>query len=188
MPAPVFTVGHSTHSPDAFAALLRMHGVSLICDVRSRPYSRHNPQFNRETLRDDLTARGMDYAYFGGELGGREAGADKTDYRRIARGEAFAAGLARLQNAIRGRRAALMCAEKDPFTCHRTILICRALRENAEIEIRHILADGAILPHRDFEERLMHAAGVVPDMFTDAAECLQLAYDKQGEKIAFAGG
>jgi uncharacterized protein (DUF488 family) len=181
------TVGHSNHALGAFAGLLHKHGVSLVCDVRSQPYSRYNPQFNRETLRDDLAARGVDYAYFGDELGGREA-AGKTDYRRIAQSENFASGLARLRRVIAGRRAALMCAEKDPLACHRTILICRALREAPDVEIRHILADGAILSHHDFERRLMQAVRIIPDMFTDEAQCISRAYDKQGEKIAYAAG
>ena len=71
MSAPVFTIGHSTHSQDAFIDLLRAHYVEAIADVRSMPYSRMNPQFNRESLMPALRASGIKYVFLGRELGAR---------------------------------------------------------------------------------------------------------------------
>ncbi len=68
--ASVFTIGHSTHDSEAFVALLQRYGVTEIADVRSSPYSRFNPQFNRETLANRLAACGIEYAFLGSELFG----------------------------------------------------------------------------------------------------------------------
>ena len=67
----IFTVGHSTHAAEAFVALLRTHGVTAVADLRSAPYSRFNPQFNRETLARALEAQRIRYVFLGRELGAR---------------------------------------------------------------------------------------------------------------------
>ena len=67
----VFTIGHSTHPQERFIALLRQHGITALCDVRSKPYSRMNPQFNREELEEALLAHGIAYRFLGEELGAR---------------------------------------------------------------------------------------------------------------------
>jgi uncharacterized protein (DUF488 family) len=64
----VFTVGHSTHTIEAFFALLSRHGVTALADVRSTPYSRTNPQFNRETLDRHLKAQSIKYVFLGADL------------------------------------------------------------------------------------------------------------------------
>ena len=69
MKAVVYTIGHSTHSIDHFTALLKSHDIDAIADVRSSPYSRHNPQFNRETLRNAMRAAGIWFVFLGEELG-----------------------------------------------------------------------------------------------------------------------
>ena len=71
MQGTVFTIGHSTHPQDHFIALLRKHGIAALCDVRSRPYSRRNPQFNRDELERSLQAHGIVYRFLGRELGAR---------------------------------------------------------------------------------------------------------------------
>ena len=128
----VFTVGHSTHALDDFLALLLRHGITAIADVRSSPYSRMNPQFNRETLHAALKGAGIAYVFLGAELGARSRDPDcyedgKVQYDRLARTAAFQRGLARVQQGAAQYRLALMCAEKEPLDCHRTILVARHL-------------------------------------------------------------
>ena len=65
----IYTIGHSTHTTDRFIELLLMHEISAVCDVRSHPYSRFNPQFNREVLQEELKRNGIAYVYLGKELG-----------------------------------------------------------------------------------------------------------------------
>src|SRR6266436_9104737 len=97
----VFTVGHSTHSLDVFVAMLQRHGVTALADVRSTPFSRFNPQFNKESLEAALKASGIKYVFLGRELGARSD--DRTcyergrvQYARLARTEAFRQGIERV--------------------------------------------------------------------------------------------
>jgi len=71
--ARIYTIGHSIHPAERCVALLGAHAIALLCDVRGVPYSRRNPQFNRETLEKTLAAAGIDYLFLGAELGAREA-------------------------------------------------------------------------------------------------------------------
>ena len=77
-----------------------------------------------------------------------------------------------------------MCAEKDPLTCHRTILVCRALK-NPSISIFHISGDGALESHTAAEKRLMQTLGIKPDMFQDEETCIEDAYKQQAARIAY---
>ena len=186
----LFTIGHSIHSLERFVALLKTHGVTALCDVRSSPYSRYTPQFNRESLKDELAKHRIIYLYLGAELGPRSSDptcyeGGKVQYNRLAAKEIFQQGLGRLQKGMATHRIALMCAEKDPLTCHRMLLICRNLRGD-DIVIRHILEDGALEDNRDTEKRLMKLLKIDPaDLFSTEADQIQRAYDLQGEKVAY---
>lgn len=186
----LFTIGHSTHTTEEFIELLSKHKITAICDVRSSPYSRHNPQFNRENLQNDLNKNGIAYVYLGKELGPRtddpwcyEDG--KVIYERIAKTEIFQQGIARLKDGFKTYTVAIMCAEKDPITCHRMILICRQLR-NESVEINHILDNGTLEGNQDAQERLKRHLKI-PDMdlFRTEEELIEDAYNIQGQKIAY---
>jgi uncharacterized protein (DUF488 family) len=190
MQSKIYTVGHSTYPLAQFIALLRQHRISAICDVRSSPYSRYNPQFNRETLRDELKKQGVSYVYLGKELGPRsddpkcyEEG--RVRYDRLAKTALFQQGITRLKEGMKSFQIALMCAEKDPIVCHRTILVCRSL-EKEGITIAHILKDGSVEAHGDTMNRLREFLKLPEyDMFTPAEQMNQRAYDLQGQKIAY---
>ncbi|HEX7513810.1 MAG TPA: DUF488 domain-containing protein [Candidatus Methylomirabilis sp.] len=142
----LFTIGHSNHSIGRFVELLRLHAIEIVCDVRSTPYSRFNPQFNRELLATALEAQGIAYLFLGNELGGKPRDGDYpaddgARFALMAKSERFRSGLERLLKEARGRRTAVMCAEKDPGQCHRGLLICPNLP--AGVAIHHILADGS---------------------------------------------
>ena len=187
----LLTIGHTTHSFDEFVALLQQHGVTAVADVRSRPYSRRLEQFNREPLAAGLGGAGIWYVFLGGELGARRDepqcyDGERADYRRIAQLPKFRAGLDRVREGSERFRIALVCAEKEPLDCHRTILVCRHLRE--EFHIQHILADGTIEEHAQTEKRLVREMDVCRTLFepdlTDE-ELIQRAYDLRGEQIAY---
>jgi uncharacterized protein (DUF488 family) len=185
----IYTIGHSTHETAHFIRLLQQHGITAVSDLRSHPYSRYNPQFNRETLQRDLKGAGIAYVFLGNELGPRSEDPDcyigeKVSYRRLARTEPFSQGLRRLETGMKQHRIALMCSEKDPITCHRMILVCRHLRAK-DRRIRHILEDGALEENPAAEKRLMKALKIPPaDLFNSQAEQIERAYDRQGERIA----
>jgi len=189
--AELFTVGHSTHTAEHFIGLLQQHDITAIGDVRSRPYSRYNPQHNRETIATALKQHRIAYVFLGAELGARSENPDcyvggKASYDRLAAEPSFRRGLARLRRGMREYRVALMCAEKDPLTCHRTILVARQLR--AECAIKHILADGGIETQAEAEARLMRMLKIDPDLARDAGQCVAEAYAVQEGKIAYVRG
>lgn len=183
-PPIVYTVGHSNHPIAAFLALLTGAGITAIADVRSAPYSRRNPQFNRAPLKASLNQAGIAYLWLGDVLGARpddpalrrpDGGGD---YGLIAASEGFARGLDRVLDGATRHRVALMCAERDPLDCHRTALVGRALSGRGTA-LRHVLADGRVADHAEIEDRLI--AGSFPDgpdLFAgDRAVRLEEAYD-----------
>lgn len=190
MGQPVFSIGHSTHSVEHLLGLLKQHSITAICDVRSQPYSRMNPQFNREPLRDALRAEGIAYVFLGKELGARSD--DRSCYRDgqvqydlLAATDSFRQGLKRVREGSEKYRVALMCAEKDPLQCHRTILVSRHLVVEG-IDVCHILADGTVEPHEKSIDRLMNQLRLPQsDMFRSREEIVADAYRIQGEAIAY---
>jgi uncharacterized protein (DUF488 family) len=185
----LFTIGHSNHSLENFLALLQVHRIQALIDVRSSPYSARLPQFNREPLKAALRAADIRYLFLGDELGARRSERDcyvdgVARYDRIAKAPAFQSGLDRVTKGIQKFRSALMCAEKDPLECHRTILVCRYLRNVSQIE--HIRADGSLESHEEAEARLMVEERVpTDDFFIPQEELLARAYDQRGRKTAY---
>jgi uncharacterized protein (DUF488 family) len=186
----LFTIGHSNHETGRFIELLAMHRITVLCDVRSSPYSRYNPQFNRELLQGALKAGGIAYVFLGNELGPRSDDPacyvdGKVRYARLAATENFRRGLERLRAGMKTYRVAIMCAEKDPIGCHRMILVCRALRKEP-VEIEHILEDGSLEPLRRSEQRMLLELKLPQlRLFEDPEGLIQRAYDTQGERIAY---
>jgi len=185
----LFTIGHSTHTVEYFIGLLKEHSITAICDVRSKPYSHYNPQFNRESLKKALKNNNIEYVFLGKELGARSENPScyidgKVQYNYLVDEPLFQQGINRLSQGMRQYAIALMCAEKDPITCHRMILICREMRSITD-QINHILADGKIETNPEAENRLMNALRIVPDMFKNRDECIEEAYDRQSHRIAY---
>jgi uncharacterized protein (DUF488 family) len=151
----LFTIGHSSHPLERFAALLRGAGVTQVADVRRWPRSRRHPHFDDDALAVELAPSGIAYAHLP-ELGGHRdpvAGSvnDGWDvaafngYADHLASAEFARGLARLDALAAARPTAVMCAEGDWRRCHRQLLAdVLALRGD---DVRHVLPDGAVQPH-----------------------------------------
>lgn len=182
-PLQILTIGHSTHDYDVFLALLRGAGVTAIADVRTYPFSRRVPQFDRDTLAARLRADGIAHVHLGDALGGRPRDpalrrGGVVDYERVAATPAFAAGLDRVIAGAGRHRIALMCAERDPRDCHRGLLVGRALDERG-IDVAHILPDGRIEPHADVVADLLRLTHDDPDqidLFASPAARIAHAY------------
>lgn len=140
----VFTIGHSTRSLAEFVSLLRAHAVTQLIDVRTVPRSRHNPQFNRDTLPDALASAGIGYRHCAGLGGFRRAAADSpnrgwrnaafrgyADYMQTAE---FADNLAAVTELARHAQAALMCAEAVPWRCHRALIADALVARGLDVE------------------------------------------------------
>lgn len=128
----VLTIGHSTRTIQEFIKLLQAHAVSRVVDVRTVPRSRHNPQFNKDTLPRSLEKVGLGYTHLPG-LGGlrhvqRESlniGWRNTSFRGYAdymQTTEFEQSLEELIQLATQDRVALMCAEAVPWRCHRSLI------------------------------------------------------------------
>jgi len=156
------TIGHSNIQKDTFLDILYHYHINCIIDLRSAPYSRHNPQFNRETLKTDLEINEIEYIYMGDRLGARYEDKNlllnngKVNFDKIKDLPSFIAGIENLINKIKtGQKISLMCAEKDPFNCHRFMLISRALAKK-NVSIEHILSDKSAVSQDELEKKLFN--------------------------------
>jgi uncharacterized protein (DUF488 family) len=152
----VWTIGHSTRRLEEFTALLQARGIECVADVRTLPKSRHNPQFNRDTLPEALRAQGICYVHLP-ELGGLRhpkrnspnGGWRNASFRGFAdymQTPDFAYALERLIELAGQKRLAIMCAEAVPWRCHRS-LIADAL-EARGLRVQHLLAATQIRCHQ----------------------------------------
>ncbi len=190
----IFTIGHSNHALEQFLALLSRHGVTAVADVRSAPYSRFCPHFNRDALTATLRESGIRYSYLGCELGGRsddpscyERG--QVQYERVARTATFREGLTRVVDGAANYRIVLMCAEKEPLECHRTLLVARALMSEGN-DVVHILGNGELEAHECTMNRLLEQFNLSPsgDLFQPREELLAHAIALQARRVAFISG
>jgi uncharacterized protein (DUF488 family) len=158
----IYTIGHSNHKADKFLKLLQANHVNLLVDVRSAPYSRYCPQFNKNDIENYLKNFGIQYIYAGDSLGGRptdpscykdhvllEKGGDylhEVNYPEVMKKDWFVKGIDRLIQLASENSTAVMCSEENPGECHRHHLISKFILENyPEIEIRHIRGDGTVI-------------------------------------------
>jgi uncharacterized protein (DUF488 family) len=149
-----------------------------------------NPQFNREKLRADLKRVRSSYVFLGRELGARSEDptcyvAGKVQYDLLARTTLFAQGLDRVCRGAQKYRVALLCAEKDPLTCHRCVLVSRYLIER-QFDVQHILANGSLESHADALTRLMRELGLQNrELFRSRDDLVLEAYRLRGDEIAY---
>lgn len=188
----VLTIGHSNHPIEKFVELLEAHSVTLVADVRSAPHSKFTPQYNRRDLEDTLRGRDITYLFLGRELGARSEDPScyedgKVQYRSLAETALFKAGIERVAEATAGNRVALMCAEKEPLTCHRTFLVGREL-EGRGYSVSHIHADGSLESNSDAMIRLLSLLKMPEqDLFRTREELIEEACARQEQKIAYVG-
>jgi uncharacterized protein (DUF488 family) len=196
----LLSVGHSNHDWPRFLALLQGAGVTAVADVRSSPYSRRLPQYNRAALEGALRANDIGYAYLGDLLGGRPADRDLydpegwADYARMRQTAAFRRGLDRLLLGTEDYTVAMLCGEEDPLDCHRGLMIAPALAELGRPPL-HLRKDGSLETTADMEKRLLEAtgvgAGLLDGLFAahlDEAERRSLvaeAYRRRNRQVAY---
>jgi uncharacterized protein (DUF488 family) len=151
----VYTIGHSTRPIEEFIGLLKENAIACVLDIRTVPRSRHNPQFNRDTLPDSLAAAGIAYRHIDGLGGLRHARADSpnTGWRNASfRGYAdymqtpeFDENVDALAKLARTERCVLMCAEAVPWRCHRS-MVADALTARG-VPVEHIMGPHKLKAH-----------------------------------------
>ncbi len=188
--AGVLTIGHSNHPLQDFIALLRTYGATAIADVRSSPYSKIYPQFNRESLQNSLKSSEISYVFLGRELGGRPDDptcyADgRVQYRRLAQTELFKQGISRVLNGARSYRTVLLCAEAEPLVCHRALLVAPELTALG-MPVAHIRSDGTLESHDEAMRRLVEMLGMPErDLYRTREEVIADACAMQERRVAY---
>lgn len=157
----IYTIGHGNKKADVFLSELVSFGVEFVLDIRSKPYSKWSPHFNREELKTLLHENKIRYVYFGDSLGGlpddRSCYDDgKVNYTTLQGKDFFQAGIKRLHTAAdKGYKVALMCSESAPGDCHRSKLIGEVLQEDG-IEVVHITGSNSSITQT---EAILEATG-----------------------------
>lgn len=197
----IYTIGYSGYHQNlvGFASDLVAHGISVVADVRTSPYSKYAAEFNRESLEAFLHTRGIKYVFMGNELGARPS--DRTcyvngsvNYDKIQESSFFQNGLQRLQDGLaKGFVIAILCAEKDPICCHRNILVAHALAKRG-VEIKHLIqlapGESAVVEESsDTESRLFEECDMDQlsqgDLFMSDDERIERAYRARFKEIAY---
>jgi uncharacterized protein (DUF488 family) len=187
----VYSVGHSTLDIENFLAALEAHHVTAIADVRSSPYSRNSPQFNREKLKTVLSNLRIAYVFLGKELGGRPKDHSLytngvADYEKMAATEEFNSGITRLEQGAKNYRIAMLCSERNPLDCHRCLLVGRILSERG-VCVEHIVPGLPDQSQGQIEQQLLSIAKVTEnDMFASPRDRLNGAYRERARRVAYS--
>jgi uncharacterized protein (DUF488 family) len=156
----VYTIGHSNFEADKFIKLLKQFDIQVLIDVRSKPYSRYAPHFNKESIKHLCKENGIKYLFLGNSLGGMPEdntaickSTKKVDYGLLVEKDYFLSGVDMLLDQIKKHRVCLMCSEGQPDKCHRHLLLAPVL-EKREIEVLHILPDGNLINSKNLRLKI----------------------------------
>jgi len=192
MSATLFSIGYATKPLTEFMVLLQSYEVNVVADVRSVPYSAAFHDYHRELLQRALKQQGISYVYLGKELGPRStnpAHYDETgrvQYDRLQRADNFLHGIERLLTGLdKALNIALLCAEKDPAFCHRSLLIGHHMARANALPIQHIGFDGALESQAELEQRLVSLHDLEQDLFAAADDLAELAYKRQVQATSY---
>ena len=186
----IYTIGHSNHEIENFTKLLQALKINMIVDVRSAPFSKMYPHFNRDTLETLLMDKKIGYLFLGDLIGGRSRNREDYEngqvvYARLAAKDEYKATIKRVLEGSAKFEISLMCSEKEPLDCHRTLLVSQSLSDLGA-QIVHIHADGKIESQEDVLKRLLRNYNLdSPDLFGAETDRLQEAISKQEKKIAY---
>jgi len=195
----IYTIGHSIHETDYFIKLLKKFNINLVLDVRSSPYSKHASQFNREVIGKKLENNGINYNFLGNIFGARQKNPNLysedniVDFDKVKEDYKFKKCINEVIDNINCVNIVLMCSEKEPLDCHRSILISNVFSKRG-IDVKHILADGNVETQKSLENRLLKLYGFPTesqktlcffDEANDSVNHLKEAYKKRNKDIGY---
>lgn len=197
--ATLYTIGYTAFQPTDFLDVIANYGVKLLVDVRSLPYSAHSPEYNGPNIERLLKEHRIHYRNYAKEFGARQTNrhyfSDEgyLNFEKFAQSSQFQQGFYKLQKSIeQGYTFVLMCAEKDPATCHRSIMVSRVFNDSG-YDVRHILSGGITESQKDIELRLVNKYFpnrnqiTLFDEPTDAATLISEAYKRRNSEIGYRG-
>jgi len=189
-----FMVGHSNYQMDYFINLLKSFKIDVVVDIRAVAYCNYAKWFDRENIEFEIKENSIKYIFMGDLLGARYFDEDmlldngRVNFLEIQKLSCYKEGFKRVVNGVKKRfRVAIMCAEKEPFDCHRTFLLSRDLQKE-KIEPIHILEDGSFLTQRDIEKRLLSFYDLKKTLFDfdiDEALLIEKAYRLRNYDIGY---
>ena len=194
----IYTIGYAGLSVEAFIRLMAQFKIDVVIDVRSNPHSQYHADYDIERMRPRLKNSGIEYRSYKEEFGARQTdrsymGEDGcVDFGLFSLSDGFKAGFRRVSEGIdKGYRVCLMCAEKNPEMCHRTIMVSRRFYE-AGYHVLHILHDGSTETQLDVEEKLLKKhfpnrsqVSLFDENNHSDKEYIDMAYKKQNEAIGY---
>ena len=162
----IYTIGHSNHPLEKFIEILHRFEIQIVVDVRSNPYSKYHPQFNYSVFKKSISNAGFTYEYIGDKIGGIYSDPDVqfidggVDYSKIASFQKFINGIDHLIHlSERYPHIVIMCAEKDPYFCHRFALISHALSKK-DVITHHIIGEGTdTISNYELEDKMWSEYG-----------------------------
>lgn len=177
-PERLYTIGHSNRGPDDFVAVLTAAGIRTVVDIRAQPHSARHPHFDQESLRDALTAADIQYHWAGRPLGGQRtpradsphtalASEGLRGYADLMDGEPFRKAVAQLLGLARRAPTAVLCAERDPLQCHRSLLSDYLILHG--VEVMHLVDVGDTRAHQLRPEARRESLQLIYDRHTTAA-------------------
>ena len=195
----IYTIGYAGFPRDSFVEELKNNDVSVLIDVRSSPFSSYHTEYDMNVLQAVLNNNNIYYRNYAKEFGARQENLSLystdgyLDFEKVAESADFQNGVAKLSESIKqGYVPALMCAEKNPFDCHRAILVARAFYERG-YNVVHILPEGKTCSQSDINEELLDK--YFPDreqfsLFEDVQEndMLKRAYKFRNKEIGYYYG
>ena len=190
MKRPLYSIGYATKPLSVFLGKLHRHGVTAIADIRSVPYSNAFFDYHREALQRTLKDHSIRYVHLGLELGPRSKddahydASEQVQFDRLAASSLYRQGIERITSGLdQGFHIAMLCAEKRPEVCHRSLLVGHHLYRQDAVEVEHILHDGDLLSQAELEDRL--TAAEAGDLFAPAGERNRLAMATQWQRYAY---
>lgn len=194
----IYTIGYTTFPLDEFINILKKNGITCLIDVRSTPKSSYYTDFNKDQLEKNLKGYGILYRNYAVEFGARQDNKDfypngYLDFETFSKSEQFLDGIKKVKMGEEkfNQTFALMCAEKDPFNCHRCILVGRAFRDNG-FNVKHIVTNGEITTQEDIDNRLIdfyypnkNQLSIFSEENLSREEMLKNAYKKRNADIGF---
>ncbi|MBQ8178149.1 MAG: DUF488 domain-containing protein [Clostridia bacterium] len=193
----VYTIGYTCLPIDSFVKELQRYGITCLVDVRSIPKSTYFKDFDKETLNLRLNQEGILYRNYAFEFGARQDNHSLypngyLDFEIFSKTENFMQGISKLNAGIELKQVfALMCAEKDPYNCHRCIMVSRFLQDY-DFEVYHIVGEDQLVSQKEIEARLVdeyfpnrNQVSLFSENNLSEEECLVCAYRKRNEEIGF---
>lgn len=181
MTTSLYTIGHSNRSSDELVTILRDAGVMTLVDIRQQPQSARHPQFGQENLRAALDSLGIEYHWAGRQLGGRRPSRAESPHTALRSeglrgfadymdGEAFQKGVIQLLSPANRSATAILCAEREPLDCHRSLIADYLTLQG--VEIMHLVGPGEQYPHSLRPEVRRESQRLVYDRFATGALAL----------------